>query len=365
MELIEKDFRQKTFHYRVRLGERQDEMTATHEASRILSSEAAKSYIKKQSIGIVTPSAAGFAQSRVRRKALHVLSRATTPRLALLVLQSSAHVKHGADPFGKVQSMIKGMLTKLNEQQAREATQAAFCDTEMKKTTMDQKRKGDDVQKLKDRMDALSSELTEVKADIADASKDLKEIGNATAEAINVRKKEKKVAADGMKVYKDASALLRKACKVLQNVYQKKERAVVKGDKGKAEDRRGLGGGIIAILEIAIDDFDKSYKDTKENEETAAKDFQDMQSESATRTAVFKKDLEYNSRTKAELELEINTMTQDLKSDHKSLKTIGSYMEKLKASCVIKGSSYEERKVRRDADLKSLEQALSILLSSR
>jgi len=93
----------------------------------------------------------------------------------------------GADPFAKVKSMIKGMLTKLNEKQAQDSKQGAFCDEEMGKTTKSQKRKGEDVQKMKDRIASLTADLTQTKADIATATKDMADITSATGEAKTIR----------------------------------------------------------------------------------------------------------------------------------------------------------------------------------
>merc|ERR1719498_1951555 len=122
-----------------------------------------------------------------------------------------------------------------------------------------------------------------------------------------------------------------------------------------------MGTGIIGILEIAIDDFKKLYTETKEAEEAAAKDFKESQDESQVRAAVFNKDLEWKSRTKVKLEFDQATMTNDMKSYENEKTAIDNYMEKLKASCIVKGPSYAERKERREAELRSLKEALTYL----
>merc|ERR1719272_1045095 len=99
MEQVEAEFRSKTQAYKNRLGKRSDEQIAVHEAQRILSSEIAKSYIKHQTIG--TLKALSFVQlsreqTKVRRTALQVFRKATTPGLALLALKSTVHYKIGA-----------------------------------------------------------------------------------------------------------------------------------------------------------------------------------------------------------------------------------------------------------------------------
>jgi len=356
MKQVEAEFRGKTQAYKIRLGKRSDEAIAVHEAQRILGSEIAKSYVKKQSVG------SGFVQWK---KVSHVLRHATSPGLVLLALRSTVHFRSGstADPFNKVKTMIKGMLMNLNKKQAQESNHAAFCDKEMGKTAKSEKRKEEDVQKMKDRLDALSADLTQTKADIVDANKDLKEINGAVAESLKIREKEHKTASTSTKEYKKAAALLRRACNVLKGYYKNKAGGGAEVKKKEFKQRHGMGTGIIGILEIAIDDFEKLYSDTKETEEASAKDFKDMQEESGIRKAVFQKDLEYKSRTKVKSEFDQSQMTNDLKSYQKELKAIGTYMEKLQASCTIKGPSYAEKKAKREEELKSLKEALKYLSS--
>jgi len=269
--------------------------------------------------------------------------------------------RHGTDPFAKVKSMITGMLKKLKEKQAQEARHAEWCDHEMGKPTKAQKTKGEDVQKLKDRLDALDADLTQISADIVTRTKDLQDINEAVAAALKIRGKEHKVATSSIKQYKDAAALLERACKVLKNYYKNKAGGGSEVKKDEFKQRHGLGTGIIGILEIAIDDFKKLHAETKEAEEAAAKDFTETQNESQIRAAVFQKDLEWKSRTKVKLEFDQATMSNDLKSYQKELTAIDGYMEKLKTSCSVKGPSYEEKKERRDNELKSLKEALTYL----
>jgi hypothetical protein len=369
---VETEYRVKTQAYKIRLGKRADESIAVHEANRILSSDVSKSYIKKQTIGTVGKKgkpkgkAASFLQlsqkrAAVRRTALRVLKSATTPGLAALAVRSSLHFRIGADPFAKVKSMLEGMLKKLNDKQAEESKHASWCDSEMTKTTMSKTRKEEDVQKMKDRLDALRAELTQTKAEMAEANKDLQEVNTSLAEAMRIRRKEKEGAGSATKQYQAAYKLLQRGLKILKGYYENKEGGGREVDKKEFKDRHGMGMGIIALLEIAVDDFKKLYREAKDAEEVAERDFEDMQAESQVRVAVFQKDLEWNTRTKVKLEFDEATMANDLKSYQNEVTAIDTYMDKLKASCIVKGPSYAERKARREAELTSLKEALAAL----
>lgn len=366
---LETEYKDRTRAYMIRLAKRTDEAIAVHEARRVLGSDIAKAFIKKQRIGILGKAAAASLsqlareKSAMRRKALHILKHATTPALALLVLKSTAHFKSGTDPFGDVKSMIKGMVVKLNDKQAKESTQSAFCEREMTRNAENQNSKEKNIEKLESRLDSVSAELAQVKSDIAAAGKDMKEVLAGAGTAIEIRDKETKAAAKAMQQYKDGGILLRKGLKALKGYYENKEGGGSEVDKNEFKQRHGLGSGIIAILEIAVDDFDKLYAETKENEEAAAKDFKEIQNESGVRSAVFKRELALESNTKDELERDQFTLTNDLKTLRKALQNLGTYLQKLKSSCSTnnKGRSYAEKKAKRDADLESLKDALEIL----
>jgi hypothetical protein len=73
------------------------------------------------------------------------------------------------------------------------------------------------------------------------------------------------------------------------------------------------------------------------------------------------KDLEYKNTLKVRLKGELQRAKSDLDGYQKELDAVNAYIEKLKPSCETKAPSYEERKKRRDAELKGLQEALAIL----
>jgi len=363
LDEVEIEFRQRTQEYKNRLGKRQDEAIAVHEAQRILSSEVAKSYMKHQTIGdLQLPSFVQLSQeqTRVRRTALQVFRKATTPGLALLALKSTVHYKSGvqAEPFRKVKSLLREMLDKLMDRQAEESKHAEMCDREMGKTTKSQRRKEDDIQKIKDRLEALQADLAETNDDIKSTTNDLKDMQVSLSEAESVRKKEHKNAGAAVKMYADAVSLLERARNVLKSHYKSSDDDPE--DKGR-KFRQGTSTGVVGLLEIAIDDFKASHKEAMDAEDFAEHDFQRLQSDNSIRMAVFEKDLEYKSRAKVKAEFDESNMKNDLQSYEKELSAVDSYMDKLKASCIVRGPSYEEKKSKREAELKSLKEALSII----
>merc|ERR1719316_306122 len=103
-----------------------------------------------------------------------------------------------------------------------------------------------------------------------------------------------------------------------------------------------MGACVVAIIEIAIDDFKKSAKEAQTAEDVAAERFKDLQSETQVRIAVFNKDVEWKTRTKVKLEFDQSQMNNDLKSYEETLAAINTYMKHLQGACTVKGISYEE-----------------------
>jgi|Transcript_95016 hypothetical protein len=364
LEEVESEYRIKTRAYKLRLSKRMDEGIAVHEARRVMSNEFTKRLIKRQTVGTID-----FLQEerRVRHAAFHIFKQSPTPGLALLALKSTVHYKHGAksDPFAKVKGMIKSMLDNLVQAQAEESKHAAWCDKELSATTQDKKRKDEDVQKMNDRLDALTAELTQTKADLVTVHEDFHKLNESIAEATSVRAKEHEREVTNIKESKNAIQLLKKACRVLKNYFNKEKKDVPENEKAENasgfKKRKGLASGIIGLLEIAISDFEDQLEEATQSEEISEHDFQEFQSESEVRAAVFQKDLEYKDRRRVKLEYDEVTMRNDLKSYEKESAALEDYLEKLKAQCTIQGPTYEEKKAKREAELASLKDALNYL----
>lgn len=226
----------------------------------------------------------------------------------------------------------------------------------MGKTTKSQHDKVEWVSKLKDRIGAMDAEIEQLTSDIKTTNADLAEMNEAVSEATKVREAENTRAIAAIQAYKDAQSLITTALSVLKKFYEKSG-----APAGGAKKKDGLGGGIIGILEIAIQDFADLQDETEQAEATGAQQFKELMQESEVKSAVFSKDLEYRNRNKVKLEGDKMHADSDLKNYQKELAAVEQYLDKLKASCIAKPDSYEERKARREKELASLKEALQYL----
>jgi len=371
---------QKAREFKERTKLRSDEITAVQEAIQILSSNQAKDLANKGSIG------ASFLQTQSRtHKVLRRLQNSGSTALSFLAVRMQNRMislqngmqTAGADPFKDVRKMIQEMIVRLLNEAAEEAEHKGWCDTEMAKSEESKKQKEKDIKTLKNQIDEMEAQKAQLIDEMEQLEKDMAEMEQMTAEATAVRGKEKQQALISIKEYGDAQTLIGNAMTVLQEYYAKKNQAsfaqisaapsmegrpdapgIWEEGEYKADDT--AASGVIGILEIAQSDFAKLQSEAEMQEQTAAREYQNLMNDSQVKKAVFDKDIEYKQNTKVKLESALQRAKSDLAGYEKELEAVLAYIEKLKPSCV-QTDSFEDRKARREAEIKSLQEALAIL----
>jgi len=372
---------QKAREFKERTKLRSDEITAVQEAIQILSSAQAKDLANKGSIG------ASFIQTRSKtNKVLSRLRKSDSPPLSFLAVKMQSKLislqngqqSSGADPFKDVRKMIQEMIVRLLNEAAEEAEHKGWCDTEMAKSEESKKQKEKDIKSLKNQIDEMEAQKAQLEDEMEQLTKDMAEMEQMTSEATAVRGKEKQQALISIKEYSDAQTLIGNAITVLQEYYAKKNQASFAQQPSETPSMEGrpeapeiwndgtykaddtAASGVIGILEIAQSDFAKLQSETEMQEQTAAREYQTLMNDSQVKKAVFDKDIEYKQNTKVKLESSLQRAKSDLAGYEKELEAVEAYIEKLKPSCV-QTDSFEDRKARREAEIKSLQEALAIL----
>lgn len=389
---------EKGTQWEIRTKGREEEMGAIDEATKVLSSDRADEMRKYERGSPTTLSQVG---SEVRIPSFFQVGSSQRSGLSFLqvrrgggtdaLTQRMVHAMQ-ADPFGKVKKMIENMVVKLLEEQAQEQEHKAWCDAETAKTTKQEKYHARNSQKFNSRIEEMTAEIAELNEGIQDRSQDLDQMNTAFAEATEIREAEKKEATTALKDYADAQQMLQKAIQVLTDFYQKQRAsaasaAMLLQQKQGATDgsgtaqpqgtgnaapntfegtdaaasREGAAQNILNILEISLSDFTKLESETQTEEEAAQKEYETYQQEYRVQKAVAEKEREHFTVDLAKLEESVKTTSKDLAEVDKELAAAREYLDKLKTTCDFSGSSYEERQARREAELKSLQNALAII----
>jgi len=371
--------------WKERVKLRSDELTAITEAKRILTSEAASriqastpsAFIQIQKTAIIGKGGGAAFAAPVERHTRDgsigdplfkiINSRNTDAAVASFLETTVKMADHTRDPFASVRKMIEGMLTRLYSSAADEKDQKAWCDEEMGKTRKQQDIKNRDITKLTNRVDEMDATMSQLTDELAQLNKDLSEMNQISAEATEIRTRERTEAELAIKQYTEAQNLLQNALSVLQDFYSEKQ-SMLQSNAGPPpawdEDsvtQEDKATGVIALLEIALTDYQKLEQEARMAENSAESEYKTLMNESQVRKAVFTKNVEYKSTGKVKLASALQRSKADLQGYQRELAAVKEYFKKLQPSCTVKSESFEERAARRKREIASLQDALQIL----
>merc|ERR1719498_1442424 len=250
------------------------------------------------------------------------------------------------DPFGKIRGMVEDMIAKLMQEAAEEATQKAFCDTEIGESTASKDDKQGKLDKVNSRLEKAGATTATLTEEVSKLSKELADSDAAMSEAAAIRQKEK---ATFMAVEKDLSEseeACNAAMEVLREYYEGASLLQTAHKAKAASDAEGDGSGIIGMLEVAASDFAKGLAEARTVEQESQTEYDKLVSDSKM----------------------LKTTMSDLGTDKESLTgeldAVLAYLDKLKPQCETKVPTYAERKAAREQEIEGLKSALGILEGS-
>jgi len=270
-----------------------------------------------------------------------------------------------SDPFVKIRGLIEDMIAKLLKEAQEEATQKAFCDSEMGKSKKSQAQKTATIDKLQTRIDGAEATIAELTEAVKTLEAEVAAIDKAQAEATEIRTKE---SADNMAAISDfrqsADAVVA-AMGVLKSFYEGS--ALIQTGSQKS-GRPSFGGaksdsasGIISVLEVAESDFTRLLAETETAEDAAADAYKTQTDENKVSKATKEADAKGKSSEIKSLTVQLGHSKEDHASTSTELAAVNEYIDKLRPQCEEKAMSYEEKKAAREAEIAGLKEALEIL----
>merc|ERR1719420_1385333 len=174
-----------------------------------------------------------------------------------------------------------------------------------------------------------------------------------------------------MKSAKEAVVAVEEAIAVLKDFYSQSAEATAfsqqpavdapetfdKAYKGQLAE----GGSVIDFLQVIRSDFERLDAETATAEAEEEDQYKNFMFESKKDKALKENEIKLKSQTKTEKESALGQANTDLKTTQEQLDAALKYYEELKPSCVDSGITYEERVKRREEEIQSLQEALSIL----
>eukprot|EP00933_Yihiella_yeosuensis_P037121 TRINITY_DN30_c0_g1_i1.p1 TRINITY_DN30_c0_g1~~TRINITY_DN30_c0_g1_i1.p1 ORF type:complete len:650 (-),score=254.03 TRINITY_DN30_c0_g1_i1:52-2001(-) len=291
--------------------------------------------------------------TQVLRKLEHAADRLHSKALSAIALRI------GQDPadaaMGKVRDMIKDMVNKLRKEAAAEATQVAWCAEEVKTNTATRKEKTAEVEAGQADIDELEASISKLADEISQLSQDLKDLATAVTKATEIRQKEKAINELTIKDAVAAQAAVAQAMGVLQDFYAKAGQAT--GYQGMQDE----SGGIMGMIEVIQTDFARLESEHKAAEQAGSSEYEKFMDDSKLEKVQKEKDVEHKTKRKETEAQKVLSQKEDLAGVQKELDAAEEYYKTLEPKCVDKGPSYEERKAKREQEVKELQEAVEAL----
>jgi chromosome segregation ATPase len=273
-----------------------------------------------------------------------------------------------SDPFVKIRGLIEDMIAKLLKEAQEEATQKAFCDEEMGKSTASKKEKTMTLDKLNSRIDKASARTAELGEAIKTLESEVATLDASVAEATKLRTEEAASNAKAIKDFGDAAAATEKAIKILKDFYdnaaliQTSSKTTSKAEQPElGSSKSGAGGVIIGILEMSNEDFVKLHSETSTAEAEAQEAYEKLMNDSKASKAAKLAEVKASQSEVKSLKVSLENYGEDKGMTSSELDAVLDYIEKLKPQCEEKAMSYAEKKARREAEIAGLKEALEIL----
>jgi len=272
-----------------------------------------------------------------------------------------------SDPFVKIRGLIEDMIAKLLKEAQEEATQKAFCDSEMGKSKTSQGEKMATLDKLGARIDGATSTIAELKEAIKTLEAEVAEIDAAQAEATKIRTTEKEDYLKASKDFKDSAEAVAKAIEVLKNFYEGSFMQVSSKTTEKSlqpsfgSAKSDTASTIISVLEMSEEDFTTLLAETEATETEAADAYTKLTDENKVSKATKMTDAKAKASEVKSLTVQLGHSEEDHASVSAELDAVNAYIDKLRPQCEEKVMSYAEKKAKREAEIAGLKEALGIL----
>jgi len=318
---------------------------------------------------------ADLANSEVVTMIRQLAKKHHSSALAQLASKIAAVAKFGAangeDPFGKVKGLIRDMITKLEKEADSEATEKAYCDEQMAKTEFKKGELEDDIAKMTSKIDQAAAKSAQLKEEIKELEDELAALSREQAEMDRIRQEShadyQTAKADlelGLNGVRKALSLLREYYGSAAFVQDSKLTGAFEQQPAKPEihaKASGAGTSIIGILEVVESDFAKNLAKEEAEEADAQMLYEKTTQENKITKTMKDQDVTYKTQESKSLDKTVTEYSSDREAASSELAAVNDYYAKLKARCIAKPETYEERKRRREAEIAGLKEALTIL----
>merc|ERR1719247_270480 len=371
----------KASEWSVRTRLRTEELNGMHTAIQILSSPEAKKTFEASTTTFMQLASIRkhSEQSSDRAKAYNQLKVLATQFKNRNVAKIAVELKSGGH-FDKVIVMIDDMIVLLRKEEQDDIEHRDRCENaqnangnELADLKSEIKKTEDSIKRMENTEKDLKGEISALKQEISATKGDMKEM-------LDLRNKESTAFKNALKDDTDAAALLKKAIGALSSYYTRNKMPVPQliqkapeyaEDADKAPDatfasndsRKSESGGIIAILEMLVEDTEKEMKEGRADDA-------DAQEKYLKQNGALQDTLDSQEETKANTETELADLQEKIASYEKHSaakagdKAASEDEERgLGTDCAWVKTHFQTRRDKRKDEIQGLVDAKSFLAS--
>jgi len=354
---LHKDCLGKAQDFEAATKSRTEELKALTEAKKVLADTTGEAdtitYGLTQTSLLQLNSMEGLVQFEAIRLIRDLARKQSSSSLAQLATRMDMAMHSGvADPFAKVKGLISDMIAKLEEAAGADATEKAFCDKELSESTAKKDEKTAEIEKLTTKIDQMSAASAKLKEEVAALQKALADLAAAQLEMDKLREEESAVYKKNKADMEDGLQGVKLALKILSDYYS---------TDAEHEAAKGAGASIIGLLEVAESDLSKTLAEIIATEEMAASTYTSETQENKIEKVTKEQGVKYKTKESSGLDAAVAEATSDRSGVEAELEPVLKYLATLQDRCIAKAETYEERKIRHEAELAGLKEALQIL----
>jgi len=199
-------------------------------------------------------------------------------------------MKIAGDPFIKVKELIQGLIERLVTEAAEEATTKGWCDTEMGEAKHNRDSNMDEIMEVNAELKLLEATKAKLAEEISTLTTELSDLNDSLTKETKMRGDEKAENMDTLDKAKAGLAATKDAYDVLTAFYKKAAKASLlqassEHEKAPYKGGQDAGGGITAMLEVIISDFERTIKVTTTAEKASHHEFVEFERTSKTSIA--------------------------------------------------------------------------------
>jgi len=294
--------------------------------------------------------------------------------LERLALEVSTHL---TGPFDKVNGMVQKMIFRLMSEQTNEDKHKAWCDIELEKSATSTSDKQDKIKEIVAKIDESTAKVAALTGDITDADKMVADITAYMAEATEIRTAGKHENTVAVKDAKSAQVAIANAVAVMQDFYKAAGAALVQKSSAPVKlpddpklwdssyspvaDTKDPKTAVVSILEKIAVDFSKMEAETKAQEVTDQKKFDEQMTAHKVEKARRTQESEMKLQEKKRKVSKITALTSTKKNTNSELDAVKQYSKDLQPACVQGDSTFADRKAARAQEIKALKDAQVML----